>query len=404
MKKIASVLTAGLLLCGIVSNFTVNAKIETISDYDYKKFDGQNITLNVANWGEYMAVNDADYLDVNKEFEELTGVKVNYKTCSTNEELYAKLMSGGADYDVIVPSDYMISRMISENMIQKLDFNNIPNSSLINDRFVKPSYDPTNEYSIPYMWGIVCLIYNKTMVTDTIDSWDALWDEKYKDNILMFNNPRDAFGIALIKNGYSINTENKDELKKATESLKEQKSVVQAYVMDEIFDKMEGSSAAIAPYYAGDAVTMMAENSDLAYAIPKEGTNQFVDAACIPTVSKNKEVAEMYINFLNEPEIALANCTYTGYSTPNDGAYEMLDDDVKNNPLQYPDEAYLTAKTEFFNNLSSETNEYTQKLWNEIKASSSSSWLIMVALLVAAIAATIYINLMRAKKKKQDIF
>ena len=382
-----------------------NTDLENISDYDYTKFNGQDITINVANWGEYMAVNDSDYLDVNKSFEKLTGIKVNYKTCSTNEELYAKLKSGGADYDVIVPSDYMISRMINEKMIQKLDFNNIPNNSLINEKFDNPVYDPTNEYSVPYMWGIVCLIYNKTMITDKIDSWDALWDEKYKNNILMFNNPRDAFGIALIKNGYSLNTENKAELEKAAKSLKEQKSVVQSYVMDEIFDKMEGGSAAIAPYYAGDAVTMMAENTDLTYAIPKEGTNQFVDAACIPTVAKNKEAAEMYINFLNEPEIAFANCDYVGYSTPNDGAFDLLDDDVKNNPLQYPDDEFLKTKTEFFNNLSDETNDYTQKLWNEIKITSKSTGgMIIVIFLILAILATIFINVKRIIKKNQDAF
>lgn len=404
MKKIAALFSAVLLL-GSAAGFTASA-FTPAGDYDYKRLEGQGITLNVTNWGEYLSVNDPEALDVNAAFEEATGIQVNYKTYATNEELYAKLKSGSADYDIIIPSDYMISRMIKENMVQKLNYENIPNASLINTRFHDSVYDPAGEYSVPYMWGIVCLIYNKTMITDPVDSWDALWNEKYSGNILMFNNPRDAFGIALIKNGYSINTEDKDELQKAALDLKSQKKVVQGYVMDEIFDKMGGGSAAIAPYYAGDAITMMAENSDLAYAIPKEGTNQFVDAACIPVGAKNKEAAEMYINFLNEPEIALANCDFTGYSTPNTAAFALLDDEVKNNPLQYPDEELLKTKTETFYNLSDETNEYTQKLWTEIRIESKSSgtWLIMVVILVAAIGATVGVNIHRAKKKKQDIF
>jgi spermidine/putrescine transport system substrate-binding protein len=388
----------------MIPALTANAFVEVSKDYDYKRFDGKGLTLNVANWGEYMSVNSDESLDVNNEFETLTGIKVNYKTYSTNEELYAKLMSGGADYDVIIPSDYMISRMIKENMLQKLDFKNIPNFSLIDKKFLNPSYDPTNEYSAPYMWGIVCIIYNTKMVADKIDSWNALWDEKYKGNILMFNNPRDAFGIALIKNGFSLNTEDKSELQKAAEDLKEQKKIVQSYVMDEIFDKMEGGSAAIAPYYAGDAVTMMEENPDLSYCIPKEGTNKFVDAVCIPTAAQHKEAAEMYINFLNEPEIAYANCTYIGYSTPNTAAYELLDDEIKNNPLQYPDDEYLQNKTEAFKDLSDGTNEYTKQLWNEVKASSSNSWVLMLIFLILAVVLSIYINIRRAKKKKQDAF
>ncbi len=395
---------ACLALTGMIPALTANAFVEVSKDYDYKRFDEKGLTLNVANWGEYMSVNDDESLDVNSEFETLTGIKVNYKTYSTNEELYAKLMSGGADYDVIIPSDYMISRMIKEDMLQKLDFENIPNFSLIDKKFLNPTYDPTNEYSVPYMWGIVCIIYNTKMVSSKIDSWNALWDEKYKGNILMFNNPRDAFGIALIKNGFSLNTEDKSELQKAAQDLKEQKKIVQSYVMDEIFDKMEGGSAAIAPYYAGDAVTMMEENPDLSYCIPKEGTNRFVDAACIPVAAQHKEAAEMYINFLNEPEIAYANCTYIGYSTPNTAAYELLDDEIKNNPLQYPDDEYLQNKTEAFKDLSDETNEYTKQLWNEVKASSSNSWLLMMIFLILAVVLSIYINIRRAKKKKQDIF
>lgn len=410
MKKIVS-----LTLCAVIvlsfftgckeketdDEYSSNTKLETISDYDYSKFKGQDITLNVANWGEYMSVQDEDYLDVNDAFEELTGVEVNYKTYATNEELYAKIKSGGADYDIIIPSDYMISRMAGEGMLQKLNYDNIPNKSYINEKLVNSSYDPANEYSVPYMWGVVCLIYNTTMIDEEIDSWNALWDEKYENDILMFNNPRDAFGIALIREGSSINTEDKEELKQALEALKEQKPFIQAYVMDEIFDKMEGGSSAIAPYYSGDAVTMMDENSDLTAIIPKEGTSQFVDAICIPTVANNKEVAEMYINFLCETEVAFANCDYIGYSTPHDGAFELLDEDVKNNPLQYPTETY-----ESFDNLSDETNEYTQQLWNELKIEKPKTkyaFLFIPIILVLAIFAIVFINVKRAKKKKLDI-
>lgn len=416
MKKIVSVLIVLIMslgICGVAfaedtdANAAVKEKygLENLSNYDYSKFKGKNITINVANWGEYMSVNDPESLDVNKAFEELTGVKVNYKTVSTNEELYAKLNGGGADYDIIIPSDYMISRMIDEKMIQKLNFANIPNVKYIDQKFKSTGYDPTNEYSVPYMWGIVCLIYNTKKVTGTVDSWNALWDSNnQKGGILMFNNPRDAFGIALLRRGYSINTENKDELKKAADDLKAQKPLVQAYVMDEIFDKMTGGSAAIAPYYAGDAVTMMKDNPDLAYAIPKEGTNQFVDAVCVPTNSKNKDAAEMYINFLCETDVALANCEYVGYSTPQTETYKLLPEETRNSPLQYPDASYLKTKTQFFTNLSTQTNQYTQELWNEIKIDKKLPVWVIPVILAAAIGATILIVVRRAKKKKEDIF
>lgn len=406
MKKRIMPILASAVLIGGVCTTGVSAALENPSEFDYSRYSGDNITLNVANWGEYMSVNDPEALDVNKEFEEISGIKVNYKTYATNEELYAKLKSGGADYDIIIPSDYMVSRMIKEEMLFPLNFDNIPNIKHINKKYIEPAYDPTNEYSVPYMGGVVCLIYNKTMIEGTVDSWDALWDERYAGNILMFNNPRDAFGIALIKNGYSQNTENKDELRRAADSLKEQKKVVQAYVMDEIFDKLEGGSAAIAPYYAGDAVTMMAENSDLTYALPKEGTNQFVDAICIPTRSKNRAAAELYVNFLNEPEVALANAEVIGYSTPNDATFAMLPEEIQNNPLQYPDETYLTEKTEFFKNLTDETNAYVQTLWNEIKVKSASSlsWLVPTLILLAVAVIAIIVLNVRRYKKKQDIF
>ena len=374
---------------------------ELLSDYDYTRYKGQDLVLNVANWGEYMSLNEPEMLDVNEAFERLTGITVNYNTVATNEALYSKLKSGGAAYDIIIPSAYMISKMISEGMLQKLNFDNIPNFKNILPEYVNPVYDPENEYSVPYLWGMVVIIYNTTMVDEEITSWASLWDEKYTNNILMFNNPRDAFGIAQKYLGFSQNTEDSDELLQCMRLLESQKEIVQGYVMDEIFDKMEGGSAAIAPYYAGDAVTMMDDNPDLYYCIPEEGTNLFVDAICIPTTAENKELAEMYINFLCEPEVALANCEYTGYSTPNGAAFELLDEEVRTNPLQYPSAEYLESNTETFINLSDEANAEMQSLWNQLKIGNSSPWLVPI-FLVLLIAATIFVNVYRARKKQRS--
>lgn len=409
MKKLTSIVLALTLIMGFSFSTIAetedtwrNTTLEHLSDYDYSKFKGQNITLNVSNWGEYMSVNDDEVLDVNKAFEKLTGITVNYKTVPTNEELYAKLQ-GGADYDIIIPSDYMISRLAKENMLQPLNFENIPNFEYIGERFVNPDYDTENLYSVPYMWGLVCIVYNTSIIKDEIDSWEALWNSEYKNKILMPNNPRDAFGIALLKNGYSVNTTDEDELNKALSALKEQKPILQAYVMDEIYDKMEGGSAAIGTYYVGDVIVMCESNEDLAYVLPKEGTNSFVDAMCIPTAAKNKEAAEMYINFLCETEVALANCEYIGYSTPQVEAFELLDDETKNNFAQYPDEEYLSAKTEGFINLPDETNLLYDQMWNKLKIEEQSftKWVVPVVLVIS-IAGVIILNVFRVKKKKKD--
>lgn len=408
MKKLICILTAMLLCLGLMCSCASNTDeellvdLDLLSDYDYyTRFQGQDVVINVANWGECMSLYDDELIDVNEAFEQLTGIEVNYTTAASNETLYSKIKSGGASYDIIIPSDYMISRMIKEDMLQKLDYSNIPNMANIMDNFLHPEYDPENEYSVPYLWGTVCIIYNTTMIDDEITSWSALFDEKYTNEILMFNNPRDAFGIALTYLGYSQNTENESELREALELLKSQKSIVQGYVMDEIFDKIGGGSAAIAPYYAGDIATMIAENPDLDYCYPVEGTNRFVDAMCIPATSENKEAAEMYINFLCEAEIALANTLYTGYSSPNQAAYELLDEDIRNDPLYYPSDDYLNNKTEIFVCLSNETNALMQNLWNQLKIDSSDTWFVPV-FLIALIAATIVINILRARKKRSD--
>ena len=386
------------------------AQTLTVSDMDYyTRFKGQNLSINVYNWGEYISTGaDAGTLNVNAEFTKLTGIKVNYTNYATNEELYAKLKGGGTYYDVIIPSDYMISKMIKEDMLEPLNFDNIPNFSYIMPTFVDPAYDPDNAYSVPYTWGTVGLIYNTAMrdiPKEDID-WDILWNEDYADQILMFDNPRDAFAISEIMMGYSINTEDPVELTAAANKLKEQKAVVQAYVMDEIFDKMAANDAWIAPYYAGDALTILEDNEDLDFVVPKSGTNLFVDAMCIPKGSRQKEAAEMYINFMCEPDIAYSNIDYICYSTPHSGAYEMLDEETRSNPVSYPGNDYLDENTTIFVNLSDEANLQMQTLWTEMKSAENETpnrWIVPVFLLLC-LGLMIFVLIRRHIRNKKDIY
>ena len=403
LNKTAIFLVSSLIATSLYALPCAADEPEYSNSVDWDKFRDQNVTLNVYNWGEYISVDDGENLyDTNREFEELTGIKVNYTNFASNEELYAKLKNGGSSYDIIIPSDYMIARMINEDMLEKLDFSNIPNYSLIMDKFKGIDYDPTEEYSVPYMWGMVGIIYNTTMVDpeDDVYSWSILWNEKYANNILMFSNSRDAFAIACKYLGYSMNTTDEQELRNAAAALTNQKLLVQAYVMDEIFDKMTGGEAALAPYYAGDAITMIGDNPDLAYAVPREGTNLFVDAMCIPKGAKNKEAAEMYINFMCETKTALHNCEYIGYSTPQSEVSEYLDPELAENPIAYPDEATL-ANTEAFIALPDDVTKLMDELWTSIlTANSSAPWTIPV-FLIACLGASIGINVARARKKKR---
>lgn len=381
-------------------HFVYAEEYEYSDSVDWRKYEGTSV--NVYNWGEYIAVDegDPDEFDLNKEFERLTGIKVNYTNFASNEELYAKLKSGGSQYDVIIPSDYMLSRLIRENMLEKINFDNIPNFDLIYDEYKNPDYDPTNEYSVPYMWGTLGIIYNTTMVDedDDVTSWDILWNEKYANNMLMFSNSRDAFAIALLKLGYSLNTTSEDELRDAADLLKDQKYLVQAYVMDEIYDKMGGGEAALAPYYAGDAIVMMDDNPDLEFVIPVEGTNLFVDAMCIPKGAPNKEAAEMYINFVCETTTSLYNCEYIGYSTPHSEAYELLDDEVKDNEIIYPSTEIL-ENTEVYIALPESTTKLVDSLWTEILSEvGTNPWLTPI-FIVVALGLTIYINVWKIRKK-----
>ena len=321
--------------------------------------------LYVYNWGEYISDGEDDSLDVNAAFEEKYGIEVVYDNYDTNEVMYSKLKGGGVSYDVVIPSDYMIERMITEDMLEKLDFSNIPNYKYIPEKYRNLAHDPTNEYSVPYTVGMVGLIYNTKMVEEAPDSWTALWDERYANNILMINNPRDAFAIAQSILGMDYNNESPAAWRVAAELLKEQKNIVPTYVNDEIFLKMESGEAALAPYFAGDFLTMYDNNPDLAFVYPKEGVNFFVDAACILKGAKNKLAAELYINFLLDPEVALANAEYICYASPHTEVYSNPEYTFYQNEILYPEDGKF--KTQLFLNLSPEILSLMSTLWDDVK-------------------------------------
>ncbi|MBE6573453.1 MAG: extracellular solute-binding protein [Ruminococcaceae bacterium] len=392
-------------------NGSADASFEFSDSVDWNKFRNKNVVLNVYNWGEYISVDEGEEgdFDTIAQFEKLTGIDVNYSTFASNEELYAKLSTAGADaysYDVIIPSDYMVGRLINEGMLAELDYTNIPNIEWIGEKYLdisSDSFDPGNKYSVPYTWGYVGIIYNTEMVDpeDDVETWDILWNKKYEKDILMFNNSRDAFAISLFRNGCSVNDFTEEELEDAADELKKQKPLVQSYVMDEIFDKMGGGEAALAPYYAGDAVTMMEDNEDLAFAVPKEGTNLFIDSMCIPKGSQNKEAAEMFINFMCETQTALANIEYICYSTPHMGAYKELDEDIQKDPIFYPDFEASGTVTESFEPLPNNITKKVDSLWTDIMTNTGTSPWLTPIFIVAALGITLFINIRRMRKKKQ---
>ena len=320
--------------------------------------------LVVYNWGEYI---DPEVLTI---FEKETGIDVIYEEFETNEILYPKISSGAIAYDVICPSDYMIQRMIKNDLLSEIDFDNIPNLKNIGKQYLEQSrqFDPENKYSVPYCWGTVGILYNKTMVDEPVDSWSILWDEKYKDSILMQDSVRDAFGVALKYLGYSLNSTDLDELTEAKNLLIEQKPLVQAYVIDQVRDKMIGNEAAIGVIYSGEAIYTQKENSNLEYVIPKEGSNIWIDSWVIPKNAEHKENAEKFINFLCRPDIALMNFDYITYSTPNEAARELIeDDDIRNSEIAFPDEETL-ARCETFTYLGDDADEVYNQLWREVKS------------------------------------
>lgn len=346
MKKLFAPLMAALLLLSLLTTGC-----------------GSRKEVNVYNWGEY--IDESIFADFEKE----TGIKVNYSTFTSNEAMYSVLKTGGSDYDVIIPSDYMVSRLISEGMLEKLNFDNIPNYNLIDDNYKKLAYDPNDDYSVAYMSGVVGIIYNTRLIQEEVTSWDALFDEKYADQILMFDNSRDALAIALLKLGYSVNTTDEAELNEAFELLAQQKPLVQAYVMDQIFDKLESGEAAIGPYYAGDYLTMVENNPDLMFVIPQEGTNRFVDAMCIPKGAANKENAEAFINFMCRTDIAIRNVDFIWYTTTNREAAQQYAEtlDPETAAVMFPADEILD-KCQIYVNLPQKTLDLYDSLWVKLKS------------------------------------
>ncbi|MBQ5778028.1 MAG: ABC transporter substrate-binding protein, partial [Oscillospiraceae bacterium] len=312
--------------------------------------------LRVYNWGDYIAPGVID------RFEEESGIRVIYEMFETNEDMYTKIKNSNSSYDVIIPSDYMIERMIDEDMLAEIDFANITNYGEIDEAYKNLSFDPENKYSVPYTWGTVGILYNKTMVDGPIDSWEALWDPKYEQNIIMMNSQRDAIGMALKSLGYSLNELDPKALEAAKNKLLEQTPLVLTWVVDEVKDKMIGGEAALALVYAGDAVYCKGFNEDLEYVIPKEGSNIFFDSMCIPKNCRNKLAAEKFINFMCSPEIAAENAEYIGYSSPSSSARALMGE-AGQDPTAYPDTTKYNL--EIFSSLGDKTKIYDE-LWTEI--------------------------------------
>ena len=400
LMALVMVLSSCVFAFAVPSSAPNTANIDN-EDY-YRNNPYRGTTLNVYNWGEYISDGGEGSLDVNKKFEDLTGIKVNYTNFDSNEDMYAKLKSGGANYDLVFPSDYMIERLINEGLLEKLDYSQIPNFKYIDPKYKGLYYDPKDEYTVAYNVGYVALIYNKKLVGGTPDSWSVLWDKKYEGQVLMFNNPRDSFAIAQSLLGQDYNDTDPSKWAAAYDKLLEQKPVVRAYVMDEVYNIMESGAAAMAPYYVGDYFTMAENNDDLAVAFPKEGANIFVDAMCIPTTAKNKGAAELYINFMEEPEVALANAEYIAYATPNTEVLKMDDYTYKGNEILYPDES-LFENYQYFHNLPPETQTLMSNFWSDLKVDGSSNRSVYVGLIafVAVVAGYAIFHFARRKHREK---
>ncbi len=331
----------------------------------------QTVTLNVYNWGQNIADGSDDTLDIIAAFEKkYPHIKVNYSTYDSNEILYTKLANGGISVDVIIPSDYMIARMIKENMLLELNFDNIPNYQYVDDTFQNTSFDPENKYSVPYTWGTVGIIYNSKYVDEAdVTGWELLWNEKYAGKILMFDNSRDAFGIAQYLLGYDVNTTDRAELQACADKLKEQKPLVQQYVMDQIYSAMENEEAYIGTYYAGDCMVMMENNPDLKFYLPEDqGFNLFIDSMCIPACCQEKEAAELFINFLCDPEISGANMDYICYGSPISAARDFMDESLANSEVVYPSQE-VQENGSSYSFLPEEISRYVESLFMQVRNS-----------------------------------
>ena len=357
LKRVAASAAAVILISGMVF-FVGQARQQTI-------------TLNVYNWGQNIADGSDETLDIIAAFEEAyPNIDVNYSTYDSNETLYTKLSNGGITVDVIIPSDYMIARLIAEDLLLEINYDNIPNYQHIDDTFKNTSYDPENKYSVPYTWGTVGIIYNTKYVDEAdVTGWELLWNEKYAGKILMFDNSRDAFGIAQYLLGYDVNTTDKAELDACAEKLKEQKPLVQQYVMDQIYSSMENEEAYIGVYYAGDCMMMMDANPDLAFYLPEnQGFNLFIDAMCIPTCAQEKEAAETFINFLCDPEISGANMDYICYGSPISEARNYMDEYLAESEVVYPS-AEVQANGSSYSYLPGEISRYVESLFMQVRNS-----------------------------------
>ncbi|WP_432630043.1 ABC transporter substrate-binding protein [Brotaphodocola sp.] len=372
-KKVLAVSLTSLTACSalLLSGCGGNATGSSSAD-NSGNGSGSN-ELYVYNWGEYI---DEDVID---QFEEETGIKVIYDMFETNEEMYPVIEAGGVNYDVVCPSDYMIQKMRENDLLAEIDFDNVPNLDQIDPAYLEmsKSFDPENKYSVPYTWGTVGILYNTKMLEelgmDAPTKWSDLWDERLDGEILMQDSVRDAFMVALKKDGYSMNTDNEDELQQAKQDLIDQKPLVQAYVIDQVRDKMIGGEAAVGVVYSGEMLYIQNEvkdlglDYDLEYVIPEEGTNLWIDSWVIPKNAKNKENAEKWIDFLCRPEIAKQNFDYITYSTPNKGAFDLLDEEIQNNKAVFPDIDSL-KNSEVYEYLGDEVDSVYNELWKEVKS------------------------------------
>ena len=426
MKKSLKLLSliALLLICTLLFASCNSDDEETESSE--QSYNGETIVINVFNWGEYISDGFEGSLDTNAAFEKYyyekfgVRVKVNYSTYATNEDMYSKLKSGAGSYDIVIPSDYMIDKMIKEDMLISFNAESIENYSNISSEFKNLYFDPDNMYSVPYTYGMLGVIYNEQLVDseDVADeSWGLLWNEKYRGKILQFNNPRDAFGSAMYYIGIDVNSTDKADWNTALDKLVEQKPLIQAYVNDEIFNKMTTASAAIAPYFAGDFITMAADNEDLKFYYPREGSNLFVDAMCIPKSSKHPEIAKEYINFMLSPEPAIANAIYIGYASPNTVVVESEEyaeamEELTEGAMDIlygksPEEVNAAYNAKFgttcYESFSPEIQEHVNSLWESLKTENSTElWVhITTAVIVVAVLSlaiyTVVIEKMRSK-------
>ena len=367
MKRIVSLVLVVVILLTVTILSSRTRRLISEDDLEGKYTDElAGTTLKVYNWGEYISDGSGGTYDVVRSFEKLTGIKIEYFYYDDNETLYSKLKTGASYYDIIIPSDYMVQRLAREGMLKKVDVESLSNYKYIDEKYRNLYFDPNNEYSVPYSVGMVGLIYNTKMVDEAPTSWKALWDEALDSNILMFNNPRDAFAIAQFRLGIDLNTTDKSEWREAAKLLVEQKPLIKAYVMDEVFNNMGGGNAAIAPYYAGDFYTMKDTNPDLEFVYPEEGVNVFCDSVCIPESSQNYEAALLFMNFLMEPAVALANAEYICYASPNTAVVNNEYYTFYKNEVLYPTDENM-PKTQWFHDLDPEILRFYEELWFEIR-------------------------------------